>query len=209
MASPTDRLLSAIRRWSSESGKPDHSLVHWAQLYLGWPYPNVGVNPQLENMTPVERARRSVGEHFGHPTLDQLEDRIQKLTGLGIWEPFLVSSVSRCIADQMDQLADAAVMAERRERSRRDLDEFAANEDARREWMAAVREKQIDEGIPLDDLATDSSVDEFVRDMKRKLQAIPDEEMAERQRDAQSWRRLASDLIDFTSESSRALTAGE
>jgi hypothetical protein len=205
MATPTERLVAAIRTWASENGEADYDVVHWAQLYLGWPYENVNKNPALEAMTPVERARRSMAEHKGHPTLKQLEHRIEALKKHGVWEPWIVSSLARAFSDELDKLADAEAIRMDRMRLIEDLDRFAADAESRREWVAEVRQRQIADGIPIDDLATDSSVDDFVTRAKTRLQPLTATEVSERQRRAQSWRRIAADLLDFATESHRAL----
>lgn len=205
MGSQTDRLVSAIRAWSLETESPDYALVFWAQLYLGWPYQAVGAHPDLDAMTPVQKARLPMGQHTGHPTIEQLRDRFEALTATGLWEPFLVSSVARCIGDQLDELADGEAIAQTRQQLRGDLDAFANNEDQRRRWVSALREQQVNDQIPLDDLATDKAVEEFVQQAKARLQPLSETEIAARRHQADSWHRLAADLMDFRAESQNAL----
>lgn len=131
-------MVAALREYASREPVNVDGVVFYGMLFLGGRYPTEG---KVAAPPPGARDKRTVGQVWGHHTLDQLIDRLGVLVDRhGVNELFLMPAFVRAIEDKFERAAANVVPGA--ERSRQDagfFESLAADPVALREWNGSPR----------------------------------------------------------------------
>lgn len=181
-----NELIEAIEDYGREFDGPG-DVIWYVMAWTGGGdrYPPVGKVPPPPD--GVED-KRSIGDVWGHHTIDQVHDWLDTLVSQGMWEHFLVTSIIRAMEAEFDYFLNTyGVGAEKRRALADDMEAKRQDPEYMAEFRAELERQGADPGPEGSELVS------LIAKMREPASLS---ELKERQDRLTTWQRLTQPLLE-------------